>query len=140
MISLKKLLSLFNKKKDVYVNTVLIVDDNDICLKTQSIIVDNLGLGFDVVTTKSGIKALDLIKKNNFKFILLDLTMPDLDGLKILKILNDYEDKNRKIIIISSNSRYYLEDACKVLNSAGFLTKPLNAKELLKILKNKMEK
>ncbi len=58
---------------------VLIVDDNE---EFSRSVADNLELeGYEVITALDGFKALDLVKRNNFALVLMDVKMPVMDGV-----------------------------------------------------------
>lgn len=57
--------------------------------------------GFHTILADDGQKALDELKKNHFDLILLDLTMPVLDGFQVLSALK--ESKNTIPVLVMSN-------------------------------------
>ena len=64
---------------------LLIVDDDEKFLKT---VAERLGLkDFDVETANDGERAVKLAKKGKFDVAIVDLKMPGMDGVELLKIL-----------------------------------------------------
>jgi DNA-binding response OmpR family regulator len=111
---------------------ILAVDDNSEVLELLKMILTNNG--FEVITAMDGIKALELVReKDNLPdLILLDLTLPRLDGYKVcrrLKYSNEY--KQIPIIILSGLS----ESKDKLLGLASeaddYVTKPFQQEDLL---------
>ena len=94
----------------------------------------------NTVSSKNTQEALEILKKENFDFIIVVCDLLDKDGIKFIKIVNTlYSDKNIKIIIISSFSKKE-----KLLNSAkkldleiqNLLLKPFCSSTLLNVLVN----
>ena len=77
---------------------VLIIDDNlDILDLLKNLL--ELG-GYDPIIIASGKEGLDLILKNKFDIILLDITMPGLSGFDIVQSLKDSGDLDKNTIIL----------------------------------------
>lgn len=128
-----KLFSKIFKKKQRSKILVLLVEDNPICLKAELGIIKSLGLDLKVFVAKSGMDALKLLEENNFDFIVLDLVLPDIDGVNILKILNYSENLKSKVVVISATKKDYTALACLSLNAVAFLVKPITANDLMEI-------
>lgn len=82
-------------------NIVVTDDDDDHC----KLLFDILSpLSFDVKIAKSGQECLDLIKKYRIDLFLLDISMPEMDGIELAKILRKKYGTQAKIIMLSANS------------------------------------
>ncbi|MBT6954828.1 MAG: response regulator, partial [Candidatus Jacksonbacteria bacterium] len=57
--------------------------------------------GFEVSTASNGVEALEVLEKETFNLVLLDLVMPKKDGFEVLTELK--EKKNTTPVIVSSN-------------------------------------
>lgn len=114
-----------NRKK------ILLVDDNKICLKANSLVVESFNKDLNIVTADTGKKALDIINSQNFEFILLDLGMSDINGIEILKMMNLKKDDVKKVIVLTVYDSEYFKVACNHLNAHSFIEKPLNLDKLL---------
>lgn len=93
----------------------------------------SLGLkeeGYEVDTAFNGRKGLELIKEGNYNVILLDLMIPEIDGLKLLKTIRSWGIDTPVLIITAKNSK---EDIVKGLDTGSddYLTKPFSFEELL---------
>lgn len=115
---------------------VLVVDDD-------KEIVDSIAIflqadGYAVEKAYNGLEALDIIMLQTVHLLLLDIMMPELDGIKTL--LKVRESKNIPIILISAKS----EDADKILGlTAGaddYITKPFNPSELVARVKSQLRR
>ncbi len=111
---------------------VLIADDEPDVLAAMKKKVVNAG--YAVITAKDGEEAWEKIKSELPDVILLDLTMPKLDGLEVLKNLrqNPPSVKWQPVIIVSA--RKELEDMKKgfSLDADHYLTKPCDMDAILK--------
>lgn len=79
---------------------ILIVDDSSTCAKVLSRHVQLLG--FEPVSCENGLKALELLDKQEFAAILMDLSMPKLDGISTTHIIRDKLKSKIPTIIVSS--------------------------------------
>ena len=112
--------------------TILLVDDEDIILATSEIILRRLG--FKVITASDGEKAIKIFSEQPDKIdcIIMDLSMPKMDGLTAFKKIIDIK-RDVKIILSSG----YNEEAAVREHTgglAGFLEKPYQIEDLQKIL------
>lgn len=112
--------------------TILLVDDEDIILATSEIILQRLG--FKVITASDGEKAIKIFSEQPDKIdcIIMDLSMPKMDGLTAFKKIIDIK-RDVKIIL---SSGYNEEASIKEHTGglAGFLEKPYQIEDLHKIL------
>lgn len=116
--------------------TVLVCDDDDAILESLRIYLDNEG--YRVLTAANGIEALEQINKNEIHCIVLDIMMPQLDGLKTtLKIRERF---NFPIILLSAKS----EDTDKItglgFGADDYVTKPFNPLELVARVKSQIRR
>ena len=107
---------------------VLIVDDDDVVLKTATDILESLDLV--VEQASNGLEALGMIKHReengkNYDLVLVDLKMPDIDGLETIQRIRDELKSNVPIILISSYDWSDVEGKAKEAGVNGFLSKPL---------------
>jgi two-component system KDP operon response regulator KdpE len=107
---------------------VLVVDDEPAILRFL-----RAGLGsqgYFVIEADSGHAALDALRKNRTDLIVLDLGLPDIDGLEVIKRIRD-DGSTVPIIVLSSRE----DEAAKVkaldLGADDYLTKPFGMDELL---------
>lgn len=86
--------------------------------------------GFSVESEENGAKALDLILKNNYHLILLDIMLPDLDGFSICEKVRS-QDRSLPIIMLTAKGDE--DDIVKglKLGADDYIAKPFSIKELL---------
>lgn len=102
---------------------VLAIDDSPTILSLLKKIMTT-DTGFQIAATaKNGKEALDILAKQKFDFITLDLHMPELDGLGFLKA---YTDRQTPILIVSSVNRDNADEAQKAisLGASDYVEKP----------------
>lgn len=115
---------------------LLIVDDEIVFLKT---IKKRLELrGFEVTAVSNGDDALNETKINKFDIALLDLKMPGLDGMAVLKILNK-EHPNIEVIILTAHGSINAAVEASKLGCFGFLTKPYDFNQLIDMIRDAYE-
>ena len=106
----------------------LIVDDDEILLETA---VDTMkSLGLNTEQAGSGLEALGMIKHRdqagkNYDIVIIDLKMPDIDGIETIKRIRSEIKSNVPILLISAYSWSDVEDEAKEAGVNGFLSKPL---------------
>jgi DNA-binding response OmpR family regulator len=124
--------------RGIDMNEILIIEDEIMTAKTVK---EALELNeMKVEIAEDGIKGLDLIKKNNYDLILLDLKMPKLSGEDILKEIR----KTRPyvfVIIYTNFSEFADIKALTNIGIDGYVNKGPDAdlKELVNIIKEKLE-
>jgi len=107
---------------------VLIADDDEVLLETA---VDTLkSLGLRVEKASSGAEALGMVKrrheeKNDYGVVIVDLKMPDIDGIETIRRIRKEVDSNLPVLLISAYDWSDVEKKAKEVGANGFLSKPL---------------
>jgi len=107
-------------------NNILIIEDEE---KVSAVIKAYLEKeGYKVYCTTSGLDGLSLFNKMDFKLIILDLMLPDIDGEEVCKIIRETSD----VYIFMLTAKVELSDKIQGLNMGAdeYLTKPLSPREL----------
>jgi CheY-like chemotaxis protein len=105
---------------------ILLVDDNDINLKIASLMLKKLGHKAGIAT--NGIEAIEALEHQSYDIVLMDIQMPEMNGLEATRIIRQRWDKRIKIIFITSIADNC--EACLEVGADDFLTKPLRIEEL----------
>lgn len=115
-----------NKK---YENKILLVDDDPKNLQVAM----NILKDYNVIYAQSGEKALELLEKNKFDLILLDVVMPTMDGYYVCSKIKSNE-KTKKIPLIFLTVKDDEKDIVKgfELGAVDYITKPFYSEVLLK--------
>lgn len=90
---------------------------------------------FDVTTATEGPAAIDAAKKGGFDVAILDLNLPGMDGIEILKILKE-NHKFLEVIILTGFGRVDSYKEATKLGAYSYLEKPFDMEKLLEELKN----
>jgi len=90
---------------------------------------------FSVVAIKDPLKALMQIVRVKPDLILLDITMPHLDGYELCSLLRKHSQlKKTPIVMVTGRSGFIDRAKAKMVRSSGYLTKPFTQSELLKLV------
>ena len=94
--------------------------------------------GYKVIKAYDGLEALEKLTENSVQLIILDIMMPEMDGIRTLLKLR--EEKNLPVILLSAKS----EDSDKIFGlTAGaddYVTKPFNPSELVARVKSQLRR
>ena len=116
-------------------NILVVDDDREI---VDSIAIFLSGENYTVFKAYNGIEALELLSEREIHLMILDVMMPQLDGIKTLMKLR--ESKNIPVILLSAKS----EDSDKIFGLAAgaddYVTKPFNPSELIARVKSHLRR
>jgi DNA-binding NtrC family response regulator len=115
---------------------ILVADDEEIMRDVLSELLSSESYTVDLA--ENGLQALEKIRDNDYGVLLLDLMMPDLDGLQVLEELKKAENRPAAIVLTAFATIEKAVRATK-LGAFDFITKPFKNDELLLAVKNAME-
>ena len=117
-------------------HTVLIADDNDLIRETLEKAL--VGEGYRVQLAKNGRECLEAVRQGDIDLILLDMRLPDMNGLDVLKILRESQPE---IVVLMMTAYGDVESTKKALELGAFdfIRKPVTPKALSSIIKMAME-
>jgi DNA-binding NtrC family response regulator len=117
---------------------ILLVDDEERFVEILAQRLQARGLNVDVATT--GEKAIDLVKAKDFDAVLLDLSMPGMDGLAVLRKMKKINPYLQIIILTGQGSIQATVEVMKA-GALDFMEKPVDINKLLeKITEAKLRK
>lgn len=103
---------------------ILVVDDSRTLRRILTMSLKNLGLN-NVVEAANGLEAVEVIRSQPVDLVLLDLEMPELDGLGVLEVLKkDIEFKMLPVIVISGADQIEKTIRCIEIGAEDYLPKP----------------
>ncbi|MBL8938105.1 MAG: response regulator [Archangium sp.] len=109
----------------------LVVDDNSINIGVASGLLSKLGL--EVMTAGNGAEALEVLARDHFDLVLMDLQMPVLDGLSATRAVRARGDAT-PIVALTANAMQEDLQACLDAGMTDCLTKPLRLPRLIELL------
>jgi DNA-binding NtrC family response regulator len=115
---------------------ILIVDDEPGAREALELILED---EYELECVDGGLNALARIKEGSFDLVLLDITMPELDGIETLKLIKDYDEGIDTIMISASDSAKKATAAMKC-GAYDYITKPYEAEEILTTVERALEK
>jgi len=115
---------------------ILIVDDDKSILRILTRILQKQG--YNTATVETGREAEEQINNRPYDLALIDVKLPDTDGLDLLQTMQSIRPNMIRIILTGFAS---MDNGIKALNAGAdaYLVKPVEPTELLKILKEKFE-
>lgn len=114
---------------------VLLVEDNPLNQKVLGMFISRLGFEYDIAS--NGQMAVDLSKKENYPYILMDIYMPGMDGTEATEKIREYElsgTHRAQIIAITANESEESVKRCYDSGMDDYLVKPFT----LEVLKEKL--
>lgn len=111
---------------------IVVIDDSKVQLRAMSELMKNQ---YEVVTASTGRGGIEILKQDGADLVLLDYSMPGLDGRETLEILRSHEEtKNIPVIFITGDDDK--EDIVEVLklHPQGYLLKPVKPERLFRAI------
>jgi len=114
---------------------VLVAEDNPV---NQLLMVRLLEKrGFQVVVAGNGRAALSAISEQNFDLVLMDVQMPELDGLQATRTLREAEKasgKNLPVVAMTAHAMQGDRDRCLAAGMTSYVSKPVRPDELFRVI------
>jgi CheY-like chemotaxis protein len=92
---------------------------------------------YDITAVKNGEQVLQILEKEDFNILLLDINMPLMDGMECVRrvrALPDQTKANVPIVAITGNAKNYTEEEFKTAGFNDVLVKPLNFDRLVEVV------
>ncbi len=106
---------------------ILYAEDNLINQKITVMLLQKLGINCDIA--QNGLVAFEMFKKNKYNLILMDMQMPELDGIECTKIIREYEKSKNSanpVYIVAVTANTFSKDRQDCFNAGmnDFISKP----------------
>ena len=119
---------------------VMIVEDEELILQGIRNILDWESLGLEVVhMAHDGVEALEMWEKEPVHIVVTDISMPEMDGLELLRKIREKEEQVRFIILTGYDEFNYAREAIR-LEVENYILKPIDEEELERQLRETVEK
>ncbi|MEM6914472.1 MAG: response regulator, partial [Pseudomonadota bacterium] len=112
---------------------ILIAEDN----RVNQLVITNMisGLGFDIEIADNGRKAVEKFIEEKPDLIIMDVSMPDMDGLEATRLIREYERRHEfgRVPIIAATAHAMEEDRkrCRKAGMDDYIAKPLRQDAIL---------
>jgi two-component system, sensor histidine kinase and response regulator len=116
---------------------VLVAEDNAVNQLLATRLLEKRG--HRVVVTTNGREALEALAKDRYDLVLMDVQMPEMDGLQATRSLREKEKEKRDgfhqpVIALTAHAMKGDQERCLAAGMDGYLTKPIPPQELDAIL------
>ncbi|MFH1594120.1 MAG: sigma-54 dependent transcriptional regulator [Candidatus Omnitrophota bacterium] len=115
---------------------ILVVDDEPIVLETFSAILDG---EFKVLRAQGGKEALEKVAKEAIDLVFLDIKMPDIDGLQVLRRIKEYDNNLSVIMATAADDAKTAVEAMR-LGAYHYITKPFDVNEVTILARKAIER
>jgi DNA-binding NtrC family response regulator len=116
---------------------ILIVDDDENIRKVLTAILEEEGYQIDSAETAK--KAIEKTKKNFYSLALIDIRLPDMEGIELLTKMKETTPKMRKVIITGYPT---LQNAIEAVNRGAdaYIVKPFDMDKVLETIREQLKK
>jgi DNA-binding NtrC family response regulator len=114
---------------------IIVVDDDESIRKTMKAILEDEGYIVDLA--ESGKEAIQKTNDQKYNLALLDIRLPDMEGIELLKSMKESIPRTRKIMVTGYPS---MQNAIGALNknADAYLVKPVDVEKLLETVKEQL--
>ena len=116
---------------------VLVVEDNPVNQKLAGFILKKWNIDFDFAP--NGSVACNMLKDGNYKLVLMDIQMPEMDGYQATKVIRDEMKLSVPIVALTAHAFDGDLDSINEAGMNGYITKPFKEEELYAVLVNFLE-
>ncbi len=115
---------------------ILVVDDDVGARESLEAILED---DYSVISVDSGFKALERLNRENFDLVLLDVTMPDMDGIETLRRIKK-SDNSIDVIMVSAIDRAQEATASIQTGAYDYITKPIDPDSIINVISRALQK
>jgi signal transduction histidine kinase/CheY-like chemotaxis protein len=114
-------------------STVLVAEDN---ISNQKVVVSMLKrLGYSAEAVFTGREALEALENGNYSFVIMDVRMPEMDGLEATRMIREKLKSDIKIIAVTAYALKGDRERCLEAGMDDYLSKPVRIEDLKLMLK-----
>ena len=120
---------MFKKKEPRDSLHILLAEDNLCDQELMMRLLKYMGLGADL--TGNGLEVLDALKIRSYDVILMDIQMPEMDGLETTRVIRlQWQDRSTKIIAITGHNQKGDRETCIQAGMDDYISKPVKREDL----------
>ncbi len=128
-----------SKAGELYPLKILLAEDNVVNQRVANLILKRMGYRPDTVA--NGLEVLEALRQRDYDVILLDIQMPEMDGLSVAREVCRIYDKESRPLMIAMTANALQGDRERCIDSGmdDYLSKPVRREEILQRLKSSHE-
>ena len=111
---------------------ILIAEDDE--MNQQMAIMLLKRLGYEADTAENGKEVLEIVSEKKYDLILMDVQMPEMDGLEATRMIRLCLNEQPVIIAMTANAMDGDREACLKAGMEDYLSKPVNVDDLMRTL------
>lgn len=112
---------------------ILVVEDNLMNLELVSDVLE--ANGYQVLQADTGQKALEIAEQELPDLVLMDIQLPEMDGLEVTRLLKKNErTRNIKIIALTAHAMRGDEEKARDAGCSGYIAKPINTRDFATVI------
>lgn len=115
---------------------ILLVDDYPANILVAGTCLEGLGLRYDVAI--NGLEAVQLVTQTDYTVILMDINMPEMDGITATTIIRKFEKdvlrSREPIIALTAHPDFLEDDMAQLMDMDGIIMKPFQLLQLKRVL------
>jgi CheY-like chemotaxis protein len=120
------------------------MDSKKVLIAEDSSVIQNLTKkilqiqNYEIFSAKNGVQVLSMLENENFDIILMDINMPQMDGMECarqIRKLSDPKKSSVPIVAITGNAMNYSKEEFQAAGINEYLQKPLNFDNLVETVK-----
>lgn len=111
---------------------ILVVEDNPMNQRLTSLLLSNWGFGYDIA--ENGLIAVELLKKNKFDLVLMDIQMPEMDGYQSAEAIRHTLKLDVPIVAMTAHAMPGEREKCLGYGMDDYIAKPIQESVLYDII------
>ncbi len=117
---------------------VLVVEDNELNLELVTDLLEAHGYG--VLQARNGNEALELASREQPDLILMDIQLPEMDGLEVTRLLKQNADtRHIAVVALTAHAMRGDEGRARRAGCSGYITKPIDTRGFARAVENYIE-
>jgi len=117
---------------------ILICEDNPMAMRTLSVVLEREGYDADVAD--DGNVGIEMLQKNNYDLLVIDIHLPYRSGLELIKFVRSDQGKDTPVIILTAFSDNQMQRQAGELGISDYIVKPFNPVDLVTKIKSILNK
>ncbi|GBE57110.1 polar-differentiation response regulator DivK [bacterium BMS3Abin01] len=117
---------------------ILVVEDNEMNLELVTDILE--AEGYEVIQAANGNDALESANSQQPDLILMDIQLPEMDGLEVTRLLKSNESTRQiKVVALTAHAMRGDEEKARSAGCSGYIPKPINTREFASVIRGYLE-